>query len=250
VPQRDECLLPRIQALKAEHLFWGYRRIWAYLRFVAQLPVNQKRSLRLRREHHLVVGPNQQLKAKRTPTRNTPRPTRPTEWWGIDMTKVMVEGLGWVAIVLVLDWCPKKSVDYYAGMPCTARPCLEALTMAVNRQLPDGARGQGVSLMSDNGCQPTSLAFMRAFATLESHQALTSDNNPKGHVDTERCMRTLKEECLWLHEWTCPLALIRTLAAWSDDYTEHYLHSALGYKTPRQVERDYDTRHSPPFVAA
>jgi hypothetical protein len=25
-------------------------------------------------------------------TRNKPRPTRPNEWWGIDMTKVMVEG--------------------------------------------------------------------------------------------------------------------------------------------------------------
>ena len=34
-----------------------------------------------------------------------------------------------------------------------------ALDMAVNRQFPDGARGQDLSLMSDNGCQPTSLAF-------------------------------------------------------------------------------------------
>ena len=52
VVQRDESLLPRIQALKAEHPFWGYRRIWAYLRFVEQLPVNKKRIWRLMREHH------------------------------------------------------------------------------------------------------------------------------------------------------------------------------------------------------
>jgi hypothetical protein len=38
VTQRDECLLPRIQALKADHPFWGYRRIWAYLHFGEQLP--------------------------------------------------------------------------------------------------------------------------------------------------------------------------------------------------------------------
>jgi putative transposase len=38
VVQRDEGLLPQIQALKAEHPFWGYRRIWAYLRFIEQLP--------------------------------------------------------------------------------------------------------------------------------------------------------------------------------------------------------------------
>jgi transposase-like protein len=31
VTHRDEALLPHIQRLKAEHPFWGYRRIWAYL---------------------------------------------------------------------------------------------------------------------------------------------------------------------------------------------------------------------------
>ena len=34
VAQRNDVLLQRIQALKVEHPFWGYRRIWAYLRFV------------------------------------------------------------------------------------------------------------------------------------------------------------------------------------------------------------------------
>jgi putative transposase len=76
--------------------------------------------------------------------------------------------------------------------------------MAVNGQFPDGARGQGVSLMSDNGCQPTAQAFMAACRTLGIQQAFTSDNNPKGNADTERVMRTLKEECLWLQEWATP----------------------------------------------
>ena len=77
---------------------------------------------------------------------------------------------------------------------------LEALEMAVNQPCPMGVRGQGLALMSDNGCQPTSTAFMRACGSLEIQQAFTSDHNPKGHADTERVMRTLKEACLWLHE--------------------------------------------------
>jgi hypothetical protein len=28
-----------------------------------------------------------------------PRPTRPNEWWGIDMTKTMIDGFGWVYVV-------------------------------------------------------------------------------------------------------------------------------------------------------
>jgi putative transposase len=104
VMPRDEELLPRIQALTAEHPCWGDRRLWAYLRFVEPVPVNKKRVLRLRREHHLLVTPNSTLTAKRTPPRSQPRPTRPHEWWGIEMTKVLIEGCGWVYIVLGLDW--------------------------------------------------------------------------------------------------------------------------------------------------
>jgi hypothetical protein len=47
VSQRDECLLPRMQALKAEPPFWGYRRVWASLRVVEPPPVNTKRVRRL-----------------------------------------------------------------------------------------------------------------------------------------------------------------------------------------------------------
>jgi putative transposase len=104
--------------------------------------------------------------------------------------------------------------------------------------------------MSDNGCQPTSVAFQDACRALEIQQAFTSYNNPKRNAATERWMRTLKEECLWLQEWTCPLASMKILEGWIDQYHEHDLHSALGDKTPRQFERDYHRCHSPPFTAA
>jgi hypothetical protein len=61
-------------------------------------------------------------------------------------------------------------------------------------------------------------------------------------------MRTLKEACLWLTEWTCPFELITALEAWIDDDNEHDLHSAPSYKPPRQFEREYHTRHSTQFA--
>ena len=63
-------------------------------------------------------------------------------------------------------------------------------------------------------------------------------------------MRTLKEECLWLHEWTCPVTLASALETWIEDYNTHDLPSALGYKPPRQFEREYHLSHGSPFVAA
>ena len=98
---RDASLLAHIRALKAEPPFWGDRRIGAYLHVVEQLAIHKKRVLR---EHNRLGQPHRQLTATRTPSRSNPRPTTPQDWWGIDLTKVRVEGCGWGASVLVLDW--------------------------------------------------------------------------------------------------------------------------------------------------
>jgi len=250
VTQSAEERRPCLQALTAEHPFWGDRRLWAQLRVVPQRSVNKQRILRLRREPQLRVPPQLRLQAKRTPTGSKPRPTTPHEWWGREMTKGMVAGFGWVYLVVVLDWYTKKVVGHYAGVPCTAKHWRAAWDMAVHQQCPAGARGRGVSWMSDHGCPPTSLACMAAGRSLEIHQAFTRDNNPQGNAATERFMRTLQEECRWLREWTCPLALIAALEAWISTDNEQYLHSALGDKSPRPYERDYDNSPSPPFLAA
>ncbi len=54
INQQNAPVLERIQALKADHPFWGYRRIWAQLRFGEGPHVNKKRVLRLLREHGLL----------------------------------------------------------------------------------------------------------------------------------------------------------------------------------------------------
>ena len=98
------------------------------------------------------------------------------------MTKVSVEGVGWMSFVVVLDWDTKTIVGHSAGMPGQAQHWLVALDQAVNSQFPAGARGQSLSLMRDNGCQPTSTAFMRACGTLGIPQAVTSDHHPQGNA--------------------------------------------------------------------
>ena len=238
VEKRNRPVVSRIKEIKGDHPFWGYRRVWAHLRYVDGLIVNKKRVLRLMREHGLLVKPNQQLKAKRTSSRRKPRPTRPGQWWGIDMTKIITDG-GWVYIVIVLDWYTKQIVGHYTGRQAKSCHWLEAVDSAVNRFFPGGVRGQGLQMMSDNGSQPTSISFMKACSTIGITQTFTSYNNPKGNADTERMMRTMKEELLWLREWHSPTEVTRALRRWIDEYNETYLHSALGYRTPNQAEMEY-----------
>jgi putative transposase len=97
------------------------------------------------REHHRLVKPHLKLEAKRMLSRSMPRPTHPHEQWGIDMTTVLVDGFGWVSIVLVLDCYTKKIAGYHARMPCTARHYLTALDMTMNQQCPVSTRDQGCS---------------------------------------------------------------------------------------------------------
>ncbi len=132
----------------------------------------------------------------------------------------------------------KKFVGWHVGRRATSRDWLTALERACDRQFPvTGVRGQGVSLMSDNGSQPTSLAFMRACRALGIRQAFTRFANPKGNADTERSIRTLKEELLWLHEWNDEHDVAEAIEAWMPRFNETYLHSALGYQTPNAFER-------------
>ena len=236
---RNQPVVERIRQIKSDHPFWGYRRMWAYLRYIDGLVVNKKRVYRLMKEHHLTVSLNHKLKAKRLSGRSKPRPDRPNQWWGIDMTKVMTDS-GWVYIVIVLDWYSKKVVGHYSGSQAKSCHWLQALELGLNRQFPNGVRGHNLHLMSDNGSQPTSIRFMKACSSLKVHQAFTSYNNPKGNADTERMMRTLKEELLWLREWSGATELTTELDQWIEYYNESYLHSALGYSPPNQAEKNYN----------
>ena len=243
VTLRNKYVLKRIKDIKAEHPFWGYRRVWAYLRYIDGLIVNKKRVYRLMRENNLTVKPNTRLIAKRVSQRPKPRPDRPKEWWGIDMTKVMTDS-GWVYVVIVLDWYTKKIVGHYSGKQARTSEWLEALEKGLNREFPGGVRGHGLKLMSDNGSQPTSLCFMKACSNLEVWQVFTSYNNPKGNADTERMIRTIKEELFWLREWESESELSLELYKWVEYYNHSYLHSALGYRTPIQAEEEYFRKHA------
>ncbi len=250
VMERNSHIVEHIKEIKVEHPFWGYRRIWAHLRYVDEIEINKKRVLRLLRKHELLVRPDTKLKATRTPIRSKPKPDRPNQWWGIDMAKVMVNGFGWMYIVVVLDWYTKKIVGYYAGMQCRSGHWLEALDIAVNSQFPDGVREKQLHLMSDNGSQPTSMGFMKACHDMDINQAFTSYNNPKGNADTERVFRTIKEELLWLREWNSPFELADALGKWINYYNNYYLHSTLGYKTPNKYEEEYKNSQDTLLVPA
>ncbi len=91
---------------------------------------------------------------------------------------------------------------------------------------------------------------MKACSNLEVEQVFTSYNNPKGNADTERMIRTMKEELYRLREWKREKEQRYELDKWVQYYNRSYLHSALGYRTPVQVEEEYYINLESQFHAA
>jgi putative transposase len=61
---RNDVLLKHIQGIKLNHLFWDYRRIWAYLNYHIHIHVNRKRIYRVMQVNHLLIKDRTLLRAK------------------------------------------------------------------------------------------------------------------------------------------------------------------------------------------
>jgi transposase InsO family protein len=238
--ENNKHILERIRQIKADHPAWGYRRITAYLNNHYEIAVNRKRIYRLMKENDLLVKPNWRLKARRTGNRPKIRPKRPNQVWGIDMTKIMLPNWGWMYLTIVLDWHTKKIVGYDLAPQSKTDDWLNALHRAVNQQFPNGIEKhkKRLCLVSDNGSQPTSQKFIKECGILKIKQIFTSYNNPKGNADTERMIRTIKEDLIWPREFDSREQLKQAMDNWIKWYNTDYPHSAIGYATPCQYERE------------
>jgi len=240
--EQDQILLAQIQPIKTDHPFWGYRRIWAYLNYRMSIHVNKKRIYRVMKEHNLLVQKNTRLKARRDNNayRSKPKASRPNEFWGTDMTKVMIPQFGWLYLVIVLDWYTKKIAGYSISTKSRTNDWLDALNSACNNQFPNGilSKEQNLYLVSDNGSQPTSQKYMLACSVMEIKQIFASYNNPKGNAETERVMRTIKEDFMWSRDFSLPDEFVNQFKQWVEDYNNDFPHSSINYQTPCEFEKE------------
>lgn len=141
---------------------------------------------------------------------------------------------------MVKDWFSKEIIGASFSITSTARDWLNALDAAINRQYPQGIEGsqQRPKLITDNGCQPLSTTFMDACGVLGIKQIFTSFNNPQGNADTERVIRTIKEDTVWPFNWQSPLAFEQYFNQRVDKYNHDFPHMSLDWKTPAQFAKN------------
>ncbi len=81
-------------------------------------------------------------------------------------------------------------------------------------------------MISDNGCQPTSLRYKQECYQLDINQIFTTWSKPKGNADTERVIRRIKENLMWPNDWENPFDFADALKRYIKDYNTDHPHQA------------------------
>ena len=123
-PRLDAALTERIQRLIERHPTFGYRRLWALLRFAEGLRVNRKavyRVLRLKGwlVHQGTVTPRPRVQGLKS------RAQRSDERWSMDLTHIPCGADGWGHLTAVID-CHDREVTGYEFALRVARRKLSA----------------------------------------------------------------------------------------------------------------------------
>lgn len=162
--------------------------------------------------------------------------TRPNERWVTDITYVWTDE-GWAYVAIILDLFSRAVVGWAVDATQSKHLVLTALQSAVARRRPN----VGLLHHSDRGCQYTSADYRKA---LESHgitASMSRTGNCWDNAVAESFFGTLKNELIYRRRWRTRLELRSALFEYIEVfYNRRRLHSSLDYKTPAEVEQEYD----------
>ena len=232
-PVVDEVLAARLQRLITLHPTFGYRRLWALLRFREGLPINRKavyRALRLQGwfVHQRQTTPRPRVQGRRS------RAARSNERWAMDMTHIACGADGWAHLAAVIDCHDREIVGYEFARRGRAKEAERALEEAcIDRFGTLRPEGMTPMIRSDNGLVFQSRRFRAACRDYRLRQEFITPYTPEQNGMIERFFRSLKEECVWQHTFPSFVEARRAVRRWIRWYNEGRPHQALGYLSPR-----------------
>ena len=214
---------------------YGYRRVAVDLRHKRVLRMMREDNLLAIRYRKYILTTNSQhdyqvylnLAARMTVT-------AVNQLWVADITYIRLR-TEFVFLAVVIDRYSRKAIGWALDRSLTARVAVTALQQAIGRRQPP----PGVVHHSDQGTQYASAEYA---AVLQARQMVPSMSRPANPYDNAACesfMKTLKQEEIYCNQYADFDELSRHLEEFIDAYYNRLrLHSALGYRTPEEFERD------------
>lgn len=239
-PWRDEAVLEEIREVLRESRFLGegHKKVHARLR-VRGMRVGRKRVLRLMRENRLLVPVRRKHERGDRSHSGTIRTERPDELWGTDATRFYTEQEGWCWFFGAIDHCVEDIVGWHVAKVGDRWAALEPIRQGVRAHrgayAPKIALGLG--LRHDWAPQYTAHQFTAELRWLGIRSTPAYVAEPECNGIIERFMRTLKEECLYLHDFRTLEEARRIIGAFIEAYNNEWLLERHGYRTPAEVRR-------------
>ena len=234
-------LRSQIQSIALQWPAYGYRRVQAQLRRQGRL-VNRKRVLRLMRADNLLCL--RRRKFILTTDSKHGLPTYPNlakdmvlsginQLWVADITYIRL-AREFVYLAVLLDAFSRTCIGWALERSLEAGLVLEALRMAIQRRRPQ----PGLVHHSDRGVQYASEDYTAQLKRHDIRISMSRRGNVYDNARAEAFIKTLKYEEVYRTEY-CNLeeakASIREFL--EKIYNRKRLHSALGYRPPREFER-------------
>jgi putative transposase len=232
----DVVLVERIAALIREHPTFGYRRLWALLRHADGLLVNLKavyRVLKAKRWfcHQRQVTPRPRVQGRRSVA------ARSDERWAMDLTHVQCGADGWGHLAAIIDCHDREIVGWEFSLRGRAREAERALEDACLARFGTlRPKGSTPVIRSDNGLIFTARRFRAACRDYRLRQEFITPYTPEQNGMIERFFRSLKEECVWQHNFAGYVEARAAIREWIRWYNERRPHQALGYLSPHQYK--------------
>ena len=232
--QIAEDLVGKLQLLIQEHPSYGYRRLWALLRYRLDTRVNRKRIYRILKLKHWLVHQRIATARPRVKAQKS-RTMASNRRWAMDMTHIYCGRDGWGHLVAVIDCCDRELIGWEFSLRGRAKEAERALEGAcISRFGALRPKGSAPVIRSDNGLIFQSRRFRSACRDYRLTQEFITPYTPEQNGLIERFFRSLKEECIWLTMFHSFAEARRAIASWIDWYNTGRQHQSLGYKSPQE----------------
>ena len=234
----DADVLAAIRAVLAACPFhWeGYRKVRARLAHQG-IAVSGKRLLRLLRQ------PDRLAPRRLGPPNGNPAhdgtilTDRPDVLWGTDATRCYTAQAGWCWFFGAIDhgvaevggWPVAKIGDRWAA--------LEPLRPGVRHAFGGCGKAiaRGLRIRCDWGPQYIADAWIGEVQWLGMTISPSSVGEPEGNGVMDRFLRTLKEQCLYLHQFASLAEAREVISTFIHRYNTEWLIARLGYRTPAEA---------------
>jgi putative transposase len=225
-------MMERIHQRILRHPTDGYRRGWAMLRCSEGPLVNRQKGYRLMKIngwmlHQRSVTPQPRVQQLRSRTEAS------HQRWAMDLTHIYCGSDGWGHLAAVIDGHDREIVGDEFALKGRAKEAERALEHACLKRFGTLRPAEQTPVIrSDNGLVFQSRRFREACRFYRLKQAYITPYTPEQNGMIERCFRSLKEACVWQHNFEGFGQASQQVRAWIRWYNEQRPHQALGYESP------------------